>query len=249
MHQLIKEVIEIFLTLNKVPFLGATWFLASLFWISIFVKASSVFLQKNKYCDGIFVAVSLGLCILGFTVTLPYRQSRTLICAFFYGVGYIYKKYIHEIKINKRWTVVAVFSLIIYIGIATVNDCIMGDNTYRYKSLFVTGALIATYFTIYFSRLLEDKKRNYFVRFVMYLGQNSFYIVIWHILAFRIAILIQIIILKANIKEIIDFPVFYIEHGWWIVYIITGILGSLVWKYILEHNFATKTLRKFYFIR
>lgn len=249
MRQFIKEILEILLTLNKVPFLGTTWFLASLFWISIIVNVAVNFLRTNRFCDHILLAISIGLCIVGFTVTLPYKQSRTLICSFFYVVGYIYEKYLHKRLISRKRPILAILSLLFYICISTVNECVMGVNRYRYKGLFMVGALLAIYFTLYIAEILGHKKGSYFVRLFIYLGKNSFDIMIWHLLAFRIAIIIQIIVLDAGIKEIVDFPTYFTGEGWWLVYLITGILVSLAWKYILEYNRGTEILRKLCLIR
>ncbi len=172
-----------------------------------------------------------------------------MICSLFYVAGYICEKYIHKRMVSGKRPILAGVSISFYLFIANVNDCNMGDNIYRYKGLFIFGALLATYFSLYVSKMLDGKKDTYFVKILIYLGKNSFDIVIWHFLAFKVAIIIQIIFLDAGIKEIVDFPTYYTSNGWWLVYLVTGLLGSLMWKYVLEHNFVTKILRKFYLIR
>lgn len=246
----IREVFEIITTLNKVPFLGATWFLASLFWVSIFVHLLVTLFGKYKWCDIVLLVVGIAIAILGFQITFPYKLSRTFICLLFYISGYLYKKYISGRLGIVCETIIAIFSILIYVVITGKYASGMGSNTYDNKFAFIIGAYLAIFFTLWLSNsLVIVAEKTALFNHLVYLGENSIDIVIWHFLAFRLAIIIQIICAKAPISSITAFPVYEASAYWWIIYLVTGIYGSLLWKVILEHNPLTKVMRKIHMIR
>lgn len=245
----IKEILEIITTVNKVPFLGATWFLPSLFWISTLVHIFLSVFKKYKRIDFIGLLICILIAIVGFYITFPYKISRTLICALFYFSGYIFQKYIRNHIPNILKYILSVIFIIIYCFIVSNNRISMASNIYENKLLFVIGAYMAIYFTITISELLSkfvDKIQ--LIKHLCYLGTNSIHLVIWHFLAFRFTVIIQIIVLKLPLKSITAFPIYEASGLWWILYIFTGIYGSLLVKIILEHNCLTKTMRKLHMI-
>lgn len=136
---LVLDIGEILLTVDKVPFLGATWFLASLFWVSIITKFLCDITKKNKYQDIILLVFGITLSVVGFTVTLPYRQSRTFICGLFYICGYMYMKYIHK-YIKQHRKVMTIVTGILYYVIVSQNECSLPDNAFESKGLFIVSA-------------------------------------------------------------------------------------------------------------
>ena len=113
----------------------------------------------------------------------------------------------------------------------------LGSNRYDNKILFAIGGFGGIAFCLWASKFLASHLgEGRIVKHVIYLGQNSIDLVIWQFLAFRIAIVLQIIFLKAKLSAITAFPTYDTEGIWWLVYVIAGIYGSLLWKFILEHN-------------
>ena len=245
----LKGIGTILLTVDKVPFLGATWFLASLFWISIFVHTLVVVFRKYRFCDGVLLVAGILIAVLGFQVTFPFKISRTLICSLFYVIGYLYQKYIRKHICYMVSTGLALAFFMAYIVIASNNAASLASNEYESKMAFIAGALFATYFMLWLSETLVKLFAGSFaVRHMIYLSKHSIDLVIWHLLAFRIAILVQIMMGKGGFYAITAFPVYDATGMWWILYLLTGIYGSLIWKYLLEHNPMTPLLKKFYLI-
>lgn len=241
---------EIVLTLNKVPFLGATWFLPALFFVSVLVHAFSKSIRNPKHTDIALTVISIAIAIFGFEVTLPYRISRVLICGMFYVAGYLYQKYLREKITLRKGAAVAIVGMIFYVIITRNNSSSLSANKYENKLLFVIGALLAIYFILWLSELLS--RVDLFGRFnehLAYLGRNTIDIVIWHFLAFRFAIVLQILVMGIGLKSLTAFPVYDAAGIWWAVYLIAGMYGSLAWKYILEHNPLTSAMRRLYMIR
>ena len=248
----IKGIGEIVLTLNKVPFLGATWFLPALFWVSVFVHIFMTLFDKKKYTDIILLIVGIALAVVGFVVTLPYKISRNLICTLFYISGYLYRKYVAMYIKYTANSWVAIICIIVYAFCVRINAFNMGSNFYEHRILFVFGAFLAIYFWLWFSQSLAQfpiGTNKFIVKHIMFLGANSIDLVIWQFLAFRITIIFQIIIMGAGISSLTAFPVYDASGIWWFGYLLTGIYGSLLWKYILEHNPLSGRMKKICIIR
>ncbi len=245
----VKEAAEILFTLEKVPFLGATWFLPALFQVSVIVHLMIRGLRKNRAGDMILLGASAAVCVLGFSVTFPHRISRTLICSFFYVCGYLYKKYFRDHIAGHIKDIGAPICGILYIIIASYNEVSLGGNEYRYKWAFIGGVFAATFFLLRLSEWLSNmEKICWFSDHLAYIGKNSMCIVIWHLLLFRVPIILQILVMRADLKAITAFPVYDASGLWWAVYIAAGIYLSLGWQYILQHNPLSPIMRKMHMI-
>ena len=245
------EICEILLTVNKVPFLGATWFLPALFWVSCFSHLIITTFKRNKNKDLILLLVFAGACAFGLNVTLPYRISRTLICSLFYASGFVYKKHIRNRISSCVKNCIAPFLLIGFVLIASNTKAYLGGNEFSNKPVFVLGAYLAILFSLWLSKIIADLSFVENARFsvLTYLGRNSIDIVIWQFLAFRFAIIPQMIINDIGLNALTAFPVYDASGCWWFAYLVAGILGSLAWKYVLNHNVLTSKLRRIYVIR
>ena len=77
----------------------------------------------------------------------------------------------------------------------------LGSNRYDNKILFAIGGIA---FCLWASKFLASHLgEGRIVKHVIYLGQNSIDLVIWQFLAFRIAIVLQIIFLKAKYLQLL----------------------------------------------
>ena len=177
-----KEFIEIVTTLNKVPFLGVTWFLASLFWVSISYKILYTLFERCKFREYILMLIFLAVAIVGVSFTLPYRLSRTLVCSLFYGLGYLFSKSgfasIIEAK-NSRKYIIAVVMFILYWGIVSINECSLDENKYENFPLFILGGLLAIICTLFVARFIEEYLFKKIKCHLIYLGRNTIPIVLW----------------------------------------------------------------------
>ena len=174
-----------------------------------------------------------GIAVIGFYVDLPYRFSRTLVLSFFYITGYLFQKYHADLDYKVQIVFAGITGVAFFI-ISGNNSASMPKNNYDSHMLFVIGAFCAIYFILTLSSRLAKMPLNLLVQHLIYLGKNSMCIVIWQFLAFRIAIIFQIIFGDANIYDIVAFPVYDASGIWFFVYIVSGIYGSLLWEYIMK---------------
>ena len=248
------NIFRVFLTLDKDgEFLGAIWYLASLFIISVVYKIIDYSILDSPAKKYIILGTFFVWCLIGFEISLPHMLSRTLICGFFYALGAFGKKYLLNLKLDRNTVVYAVISAGTFLVIGHYNSANMGDNVYRYKSLFLIGAVLASFATLCISKCIEEICRNnilsYVKKAVCFIGRNSIDIVIWQFIAFRAVIAVQLLINHIPLNRLLEYyPLYSEKNGWWIIYTIVGIVLPIIWGMFLRAGIWGKILRKIHMV-
>ncbi len=222
----IRYVINVLLTLTKDgQFFGATWFLGALYIVAIVYKCLDYFIADGKYKRIFLCGLFTASACIGFSINFPYMQSRTMILGMFYALGAFVKDNKDEfVKFDKP--VMALFSFLLFIAGAHYNNANMGANEYTYRLVFVIGALCAGYCMIHVSGYLV--KTIYIKKLLILFSKYSIDIVIWQFVVFRIAIVIQLYMHDLPINTVLDYyPVYDTMQGWWILYVVIGMLASM----------------------
>lgn len=244
----LNVVFQIEVGVNKSSFLGATWFLAALFWISIIYKCIYVFLNKYiKYTAACIVGVSLISTIVAINITIPYFLSRTIICSLFYSSGFLLKQFMENI-IRSQWKIyfaVALFGIFLILN--KDNFCNMGQNIYTNKLSFLMGAFIASISVILLSHAMEEKMLRVSDLFA-FIGKNSMQVVIWQFVAFIPLFFIQCCIINNEtlltfVSLIIRQHTYDIKDIYWVLYFISGLFLPIIFNQLLEGIKAKNMLR------
>lgn len=236
------RIIQIILSVGKSGvFLGATWFLAALFVVSVVYKIIDTYLPKKREMSLVLLLICAVIAYTGFTITFPYIISRTLILSVFFAIGRVVRTYKEELTRYGTWVTV-LFSAVIFLFIGKHNNADMGTNEYKYRLLFVIGALAASYVVIEVSKYIEMHSR-YLKKILCFWGRKSMPIVIWQFVVFRIVIGLQLYLEGSSLTHIFDyFPCYKTENGWWIVYVLVGMYVSIFIGEIT--GFIKNTLKK-----
>lgn len=218
-------------------FLGATWFLGSLFTESIIYKVLDTVIKPNKYKRIIITLIFVLRALFAFNYTMKYKLSRTLVLGMFFAIGYLVKDYIHIFrKYHRIW--LGMLSGIAYIVFRYFTADTLLTHDLSSPVLYTFGSLTGSYFLICISQLLEKSKLNLIVwmkKGLCYLGRRSLDVLIWHLMCFRIVIGMQLVLWTGSLSGILDYyPVYVAKHGWWLAYIVVGIVASLLWTNILR---------------
>lgn len=234
----LNVVFQIEAGVNKSSFLGATWFLAALFWISIIYKCIYVFLNKYiKYTATCIVGISLISTIVAINITIPYFLSRTIICSLFYSSGFLLKQFMENI-IHSQWkNYFAVALFLIFLLLNKDNFCNMGQNVYANKLNFLIGAFIASVSVILLSYGMEEKMLRV-SDFFAFIGKNSMQVVIWQFVAFIPLFFIQCCIINNEtlvtfLSLIIRQHTYDIKGIYWVLYFISGLFLPIIFKQLL----------------
>lgn len=232
--QFLSAITEIIFTIGRNGmFLGATWFLASLFLVSIFYKIMDTYLPKTKEKSIFLLMICAVISYIGFTITFPYMISRTLVLAVFFAIGRLVKTYKEELLIYEN-RALPLFFACIFIVIARHNSANMGANQYKYRLLFVIGALAASYTVIKISEFIETHSK-YLKSLLCFWGCKSISIVIWQFVVFRIVIALQLYLKNISLGHILDYyPCYKTDHGWWVIYILVGMYVSVFCGEIID---------------
>lgn len=219
---------------NDAEFFGATWFLGSLFVISCLYKYvdSKTSLKREL----ILLLSALGACV-GFLVDIPFGISKNLILGFFYSGGGIIYHYKAQLSRFDNALAAIVAGIFFFVS-GKYNRADMGSNTYKSASLFILGALCASYAVIYFSRVMSKYCPLHIKSIFIALGKHSIDVVIWQFIAFKLVIAIQLVIKGIPLNNILDyFPCYSTDGMWWVIYLLVGLYGSRLIG-ILLHKFS-----------
>lgn len=251
----LKKIVEVLITLGKDgEWFGATWFLGALFVVSVVYKILDMSIESSPHKRWIITLYFLACMVVGFEITLPYMLSRTMVCSGFYALGYMIKESYAEIDLSRINHKLAWAMLALFLVIGHYNSANMGANTYTSPVLFVVGACCASYWVIYFSRLILKSKLwivNKLSCGLIYAGKKSIDIVIWQFVAFRLVIALQmkldgIPLTMSAIREY--YPVYDTSHVWWIVYTVVGMIVPILWGNLLRTGVLGKILRKIHVV-
>ena len=249
----LSVVFQIEAGVNKSTFLGATWFLASLFWVSVIYKCLYSLLKKYIAHVAVYMAIiSFIFAIIAFRITIPYFISRTVICSFFYSCGFLLKPLLEKMS-NIVWkNFFSIVLLVVFFLINRNNFANMGQNLYVNRLFFLVGAFLASISVIILSNEIDNKLEQ-LGGCLAFLGINSMEIVIWQFVAFIPVFLLQGMLDHVGVKDCIGLLLsqhtYNTNSFWWFLYLICGLCIPLLLKHLLKNSSILKGLKKVYMVR
>ncbi len=227
-----------FLTVGKDgEYMGATWFLGSLFVISIVYKLIDMAIPEIKSKQKILLIIFGLVALYGFSNTLPYGQSRTLILGFFFALGRYLK--IREETFERLTSIVmALLVTVLFWVLSNFTRANMGTNEYENAPVFVLCAILGSFIVICISMCLERSNFSLIELLrkpLRYLGKNTLDILLWQFVAFRFCVAFQLNLQGIPITEVFaQESRYYTQDGWWIFYFAAGMILPLIWGWFLR---------------
>ena len=220
-------------------YMGATWFLGSLFVISIAYKLVDMIIPNIKIRQSLILILFGGAAIYGFMHTLPNMQSRTLILGFFFAFGRYLK--LHESTFEKFTSMIlAILVSVLFWIMAQYTVADMGANEYSNPVSFVICAFLGSYVVICISMSLERSRFRIteILRWPLRLiGRNTMDILIWQFVAFRFCVTLQLYLEKLPLIQVFEVESRYnTSRYWWILYLAVGIILPLIWGWFLRQG-------------
>lgn len=240
----IKKLTNIIFTMSdQEPILFQLWFLKQLLLSSTITYIFSYILyisniHKNRIsllC--ILIAITLLTKRLHIFIPIIGDISLPFLGATFFYLGFLYKQFDNRIQYN---TIIGWLCFFILILITGLSNSKIEMLNYSYKNIFlyICSALIGIYMVFCFAIYLE----KYTIRKILYyIGNHTMVILIWHLVAFRLASLIKATILGCPI----DYNLIA-EHNeiFWIVYTIIG-LGIPLLSTLIISKYVTALFRNY----
>lgn len=245
-HQIQQNLWNIFTCMGgyDVFLAGAFWFFRALFVASILylILYKIMYHIASKYklsVKYIPFAICLFMLLIAAwktgqglaVINLVQGGYRDIMGTFFFGFGFIFNRYHLKIKQN-LWLTTLYFIIVLFFSIfATAN---MDWKSSFNKFLYLPIPAIAGFLMVYNISTCIDKYNNTLKKFLVYCGDNTLPIYVFHIISFKVVSLIKIWYYDLDYKQIGCHMVIH-EHAnedyFWILYTIAGVGIPLLWKY------------------
>lgn len=221
----------------KNPMLGALWFLRTLFGASIilYIVMSFVKSQKRQVLV-IFALYLVGMLVNLLGKELPYNMERMMVVCLVIYIGYLLNKY----KITKFISLClrkeSILLMVVVLLIAAIFVRIdLNRNEYSYLFVFPLMALLGTFMCLKASSMISKIKG--LKQTFSFLGRNSLYILILHVIAFKFVSILIVSLYNLPYqppsKNLYNFVISdNIGDFWWILYTITGLAIPVAFVYI-----------------
>ena len=219
--------------------IGTYWFLHDLFFSSLISLILCFTLSKFRFFDFeikiiflIIICLITSIIFCTRNIFLPLGiNARLFLVNAFYLSGYIYNRFENRIVYSFRGFLLSFVSLILItvylkpISMSTLN----GNNIILYFLI----AFVGIYFVFNLSYRLELFK---YKNIIIYIGENTLYILTFHLLSFKLVSLIYVFIENLPIEYISKFPVIYTQDSYmWIIYTFVGVTIPLIFKEFLVY--------------
>ena len=221
---ILKQVLLIIMGAGKVPFGGMLWFIISLIFITLGYSVIRYISNKQKIinpkvCEKIIIVICFIIGCVKYDF-IPTKINSACTLMLIYDLGN--EAYIHRSKIkfnNYILTIIAFISLIILNNYGFIR---MVENRFSNPIYFVVCSILGIYLVLSIANLITNKW-VYLSNKLEYLGQITLLIMAWHLLAFKIAMIIQFTFEKINFKNLAYLYGYHTNNLWIILYMICGI--------------------------
>ena len=232
---------------------GAFWFFRGLFVASILYliiyKVMDYSIKSEKWKKAIPYLICILLLILcGWKtyeklkiVTLVQGGYRDMMGCFFFGIGFIFRQYVdgyRQIMSHKYLAIPAtlLFGLIVWLFSKYLTANMNWRSTFQQFLSLPVPAILGFLMTYNISRWIDSSK-GWFKRFLVYTGDHTLNIFVFHIISYKVVSLMKIWYYGLDIRQIGCHMVIH-EHSqqdyFWILYTIAGVGIPLLGTWLCE---------------
>ncbi len=239
LSETLKYALKTIIMQHGEQLLGGFWFLRSLF-IGIMLFYFSTFiinkLIKKRLAADLMVGIELllGALLLGWLAKI---STKDVVASLFIWIGYVYHKY--NMHIENKWYFIIISAL--FVALSSIFWCCgMFDLTFRLIIPYVITGTIGTLMILGISEHFSEWN-SVLKRMLVFIGDNTLDILIWHLLSFKIISLLIIFLYELPIGRLAEYPVIeeFAHQGWCLVYCIIGVcmpLGISILKAKIYHK-------------
>jgi fucose 4-O-acetylase-like acetyltransferase len=211
--------------------LGAFWFLKTLLLASIIAFCAIKYIKKSFVIIAVILLVSIVLSYFNKHVPFVDIGAKELLGAFFFYVGYLYKKK----GAAEQGFMLYPFAIVVLILGTIFWQMGLLHIVYWKIVPWVISAVIGILCCYKLSLFLERKQFKG-KKILIYIGDNSLDVLIWHFVCFKIVSLLIIFLYGLPIECLAEFPVIleYSTEGWWGVYSFVGIFVPIALKMLID---------------
>lgn len=223
---------------------GAFWFFRGLLVASIAYLCLRKLLEGRTRLGATGATAAIMLTVIAFNAfrfsnglkidIIPNGGLRESWGIFFFGAGVLFRRY--EAVFRRRWPLLLI-SFLIILGAAYLHTCGMNNRGKMIDllTLPVTGS-VGFLMTYWLSGYI-DSLGGWLKRALCYIGDNTLYILLWHIPAYKVVSLLKIHYYQLDPAQIGCHMVIHFNNTdfFWVLYSIAGVaipLGLIeAWRY------------------
>lgn len=217
---------------------GPLWFLISSLEIVIIFPIIywlvNLIFKKERAREVAILLIVMLLFFVGCYTNLPRMLSQAFIGIFFFGSGFVYRRYRDRIKLN-IWG--ALICTIVILACGCINEVDISKLRITYKPLLILSGLAGSYFSLYIGTILDNSKQKVFSfvgNSLQYIGSNTISILALHCISFKLVMLLEWRITNYDFELLGVFP-YYSESKWIIpLAVLAGILIPIALCFISE---------------
>lgn len=231
----------------QVDVLGATWFLPTLFFATVFLKTcldATKFLRNKEtirwavLCVGSYLVFLAGIHILALDAWWKWYLPCALIGQFFVFLGALTKRtglldYLDKSHVLRLGVVIFTLSIMFLVAVYPQTIEYAGRKVRGNLHLGILAALNGTLFLVALSKEVESWSAGIIVklkRILSYVGENTMGVLCFHFLMFKVVYLILIALGVLKWKDMSRlFPADYmVSYHWAPLFVLVSVSGSLI---------------------
>ncbi|MGN0455475.1 MAG: acyltransferase family protein [Acutalibacteraceae bacterium] len=231
----------IFAVLKNLLFIGqtqlgaATWFLRTLFIVSIchlIVRFIGIHLSKEKVVTVIAISLAIiGAMITNFTkLELPAALQNCFAAYIAFVLGVYIRKFSLMTMVSNRKLPVGIISFAVLILLNFIGN--IGMSTGQITSvLFFCTASISGWLLLW---VLSDVLPQIIKKLFIYLGQHTLWIVLLHFLSFKAVTYVYLLLTKQDMLLLASHPAIENVNWLWVVYLFIGLLLPVICESLVK---------------
>lgn len=225
---ILKHFLWVILLGKEELFVGTTWFLKVLFFISSGYLIGFYLINKlkisNKYKEFIKLTICILCLLVGYFLSLKdiqfYKIGTMLSCAILYHIGTLFNK--QKVNFNQYLVLIITTILLVIINIYNPKFFYISRNFYNNPLWFLSASILGYFWVISIAKILNFE--NIISKIICYIGQNTIPILCLHLISFKIVTICEIIYLQEPVYMLQAYETYYTNHfELGIVYTIVGI--------------------------
>jgi fucose 4-O-acetylase-like acetyltransferase len=229
---------------------GAFWFFRALLVASILYLVLFKLLSKIRWMHArdeyhTNMRIGITICVLMLLLTawktgcqlniycLPQRGYRDMIGTVFFGVGFLISQ--NKQWLHMRWWVCLLCFAVVALFSQYALASMTWDTTFR-RFLELPIPAVCGFFMTYYVATQIDKHDNIVRRFLIYCGENTLPIFVFHIISFKIVSLIKVWCYGLDFRQVGCHMAIhdYNTDMFWVLYTIVGVGLPLYGNYLYQ---------------
>lgn len=209
--------------------LGGYWFMRSLFVASL-LSYLYMYFCRNRLIVGVFAMLFISFLfnIYDFIIPIVNINSSDFLITSFVLTGTLFSE--KQIKPFPVWGIVLSLT-VTFVGSFIWRADNLNPEYPKAFAYYVTAILTTWSLYSFFESLKE--KQSFVLSIIKYVGNNTFTILTWHFLMFKVVSLIIVIIYGLPLERLSEYPVIYeyAHKGWWFVYFVFALISTTLLAY------------------